>query len=105
MAHEQKVAIVTGASQGIGAGIVKGYLDAGYSVVANSRSIQKSDDHGVIAVSGDIGERAVASAVVKGADMDLIDDRILVPKPVFCRQLSFPECDLLRLAAGGVNPG
>src|SRR5882762_4197002 len=67
VAHKQKVAIVTGASQGIGAGIVKGYLDAGYSVVANSRSIQKSDDRGVIAVPGDIGERAVANAVVKTA--------------------------------------
>ena len=63
----QKLAIVTGASQGIGAGIVKGYRDAGYAVIANSRSIQKSDDPGVIAVPGDIGERAVAEAVVKAA--------------------------------------
>lgn len=67
MAHPQKVAIVTGASQGIGAGIVKGYRDAGYSVVANSRSIQKSSDPGVVVVPGDIGERATAKAVVKTA--------------------------------------
>jgi NAD(P)-dependent dehydrogenase (short-subunit alcohol dehydrogenase family) len=67
MSQAQKVAIVTGASQGIGAGIVKGYRNAGYSVVANSRSIQRSDDPGVIAVAGDIGDRAVARAVVTTA--------------------------------------
>jgi NAD(P)-dependent dehydrogenase (short-subunit alcohol dehydrogenase family) len=67
MTHAQKVAIVTGASQGIGAGIVKGYRDAGYAVVANSRNIQKSSDAGVITVPGDIGERTVAEAVVRTA--------------------------------------
>src|SRR4051794_11238792 len=67
MPNVQKVAIVTGASQGIGAGVVKGYRAAGYTVIANSRSIQKSDDPGVIAVPGDIGERIVAKAVVKTA--------------------------------------
>lgn len=67
MGQAQKVAIVTGASQGIGAGIVKGYRDAGYAVVANSRSIRKSEDAGVIAVPGDIGERAIAEAVVRTA--------------------------------------
>ncbi len=67
MSHAQKVAIVTGASQGIGAGIVQGYRHAGFAVVANSRNIQKSGDSGVIAVPGDIGERAVADAVVRTA--------------------------------------
>jgi NAD(P)-dependent dehydrogenase (short-subunit alcohol dehydrogenase family) len=66
MAHA-KVAIVTGASQGIGAGIVKGYRDAGYAVVANSRNIQKSGDSGVITVPGDVAERTIAEAVVKTA--------------------------------------
>jgi NAD(P)-dependent dehydrogenase (short-subunit alcohol dehydrogenase family) len=65
MGQAQKVAIVTGASQGIGAGVVTGYRNAGYNVVANSRNISKSDDPGVIAVAGDIGEHAVAKAVVK----------------------------------------
>jgi NAD(P)-dependent dehydrogenase (short-subunit alcohol dehydrogenase family) len=64
MSHVQKVAIVTGASQGIGAGIVRGYREAGFAVVANSRNIQKSGDSGVISVPGDIGERAVAEAIV-----------------------------------------
>jgi NAD(P)-dependent dehydrogenase (short-subunit alcohol dehydrogenase family) len=67
MTHSQKVAIITGASQGIGAGILKGYRDAGYEVVANSRNIQKSSDPGVIAVPGDIGDRTVAEAVVRTA--------------------------------------
>jgi NAD(P)-dependent dehydrogenase (short-subunit alcohol dehydrogenase family) len=67
MPHAQKVAIVTGASQGIGAGIVNGYREAGYSVVANSRFIQKSGDPGVIVVPGDIGERTIAEAVVTTA--------------------------------------
>jgi len=67
MIHTQKVAIVTGASQGIGAGIVKGYRDAGFKVIANSRKIQKSGDTGVVAVPGDIGERSTARDVVRTA--------------------------------------
>lgn len=67
MSIAQKVAIVTGASQGIGAGIVKGYRDAGYAVVANSRNIQKSSDPRVVTVPGDIGERTIAETVVKSA--------------------------------------
>ena len=65
MAHEQKVAIVTGASQGIGAGIVQGYRDLGYAVVANSRNIMPSDDPGIVSVPGDIGDRAVAQKLVE----------------------------------------
>ena len=42
MGAEQKVAIITGASQGIGAGLVKAYRDRNYRVVANSRSIKPS---------------------------------------------------------------
>jgi NAD(P)-dependent dehydrogenase (short-subunit alcohol dehydrogenase family) len=67
MADARKVVIVTGASQGIGAGIVKGYRAAGYAVVANSRSIQKSSDPGVLTVAGDIGESAVAESLAQTA--------------------------------------
>jgi NAD(P)-dependent dehydrogenase (short-subunit alcohol dehydrogenase family) len=67
MSNEQKVAIVTGASQGLGAGIVKGYRDNGYRVVANSRRIEQTDDEGVIAVAGNISDPAVAERVVKTA--------------------------------------
>ncbi|HJU40871.1 MAG TPA: SDR family oxidoreductase [Tahibacter sp.] len=69
MNTSSKVAIVTGASQGIGAGIVRALRGRGYRVVANSRSIGASDDADVIAVPGDIGERAVAERVV-GAAID-----------------------------------
>lgn len=67
MSKEQKVVIVTGASQGIGADIVRGYRDAGYAVVANSRSIQPSQSKDIVTVAGDIGVRAVAEKVVKTA--------------------------------------
>lgn len=66
MAHD-KVAIVTGASQGIGAGIVEGFRSAGYRVVATSRGIKPSADEGVATVTGDIGDRAVAQRVVATA--------------------------------------
>ena len=42
MGNKQKTIIVTGASQGIGAGVVQAFLDRGYNVVANSRNITKS---------------------------------------------------------------
>ena len=56
MGAEQKVAIITGASQGIGAGLVKAYRDRGYRVVANSRSIKPSNDPDILAVAGDIAD-------------------------------------------------
>ena len=46
MGAEQKVVIITGASQGIGADLVKGFRDRNYRVVANSRSIKPSSDRG-----------------------------------------------------------
>jgi NAD(P)-dependent dehydrogenase (short-subunit alcohol dehydrogenase family) len=61
----QKVAIVTGASQGIGAEIVKTYRKLGYRVLATSRSIKPSDDADVVTVAGDIGERSTAQRVVE----------------------------------------
>lgn len=67
MTSEQKVAIVTGASQGIGAGIAQGYRNLGYAVVVNSRNIAPSTDPGMIAVPGDIGDRAVARRLVDTA--------------------------------------
>lgn len=64
MNSSSKVAIVTGASQGIGAGVVQAFRDRGYRVIANSRSIKPSNDPDVLAIAGDIGERAVAERVV-----------------------------------------
>ncbi len=44
MSGPRKTAIVTGASQGIGAGIVKGFVERGFKVVANSRKVTQSTD-------------------------------------------------------------
>jgi NAD(P)-dependent dehydrogenase (short-subunit alcohol dehydrogenase family) len=67
MNSQQKVAIVTGASQGIGASLVKAFRDRDYRVIANSRAIQPSSDPDVIAVPGDIADRAVAERIVAEA--------------------------------------
>jgi NAD(P)-dependent dehydrogenase (short-subunit alcohol dehydrogenase family) len=67
MSNQQKVVVITGGSQGIGAGLVKGFRDRNYRVVANSRSIKPSSDEGVITVPGDIGDRAVAKRIIDEA--------------------------------------
>jgi NAD(P)-dependent dehydrogenase (short-subunit alcohol dehydrogenase family) len=59
-----KVAIVTGASQGIGASIAEAFRKIGYGVVANSRSIAPSSDEGILAVPGDIAEEATAERII-----------------------------------------
>jgi len=64
MVKAQRVAIVTGASQGIGAGLVAGYRRLGFGVVATSRSITPSNDEQVLAIPGDIRDRATARKVV-----------------------------------------
>lgn len=67
MTTTPRVALITGASQGIGAGLVAGYRKLGYAVVANSRSITDSDDPMVLAVPGDIGRPGVGSRIVDAA--------------------------------------
>ena len=67
MSFIRKVAVITGASQGIGAGLVRGFLDRGYRVVANSRSIAIGPSADVLAVAGDIADPAVADRVIGGA--------------------------------------
>jgi NAD(P)-dependent dehydrogenase (short-subunit alcohol dehydrogenase family) len=67
MGAEQKTVIVTGASQGIGAALVKAFRDRNYRVVATARSIKPSSDNDVLAVPGDIGDAATAQQVVAAA--------------------------------------
>ena len=67
MSNEQKVVIITGASQGIGASLVRAYRDRNYRVVATSRSIKPSADPDVLAVAGDISEPETAARVVRAA--------------------------------------
>ncbi|HEY4308099.1 MAG TPA: SDR family oxidoreductase [Pirellulales bacterium] len=71
MSSAKKTAIVTGASQGIGAGIVKAFVERGFNVVASSRRITQSaevtaSDH-VALVDGDIGEATTAAKIVETA--------------------------------------
>jgi NAD(P)-dependent dehydrogenase (short-subunit alcohol dehydrogenase family) len=67
----KRTAVVTGASQGIGAGVVHAFLERGYNVVANSRSITSSgafrESEILALVAGNIGEMAVAAKIVETA--------------------------------------
>jgi NAD(P)-dependent dehydrogenase (short-subunit alcohol dehydrogenase family) len=71
MANKQKTVIVTGASQGIGAAVVKAFLERGYNVVGTSRSATKSADlkasDKLVLVDGDIGMAVTAQNVIAAA--------------------------------------
>ncbi len=90
--NKKPVAIVTGASSGIGLGITRALLEHGYRVVANSRTISKSKDLkpsvDLLLVDGDIGKKETAIKVVDAAvrHFDRIDllvncAGIYIPKP------------------------
>jgi NAD(P)-dependent dehydrogenase (short-subunit alcohol dehydrogenase family) len=90
--RERKTAIVTGASQGIGAGLVEAFLERGYSVVANSRHITKTNPFAASAnlaiVDGDIGDPSTAAKIVETAlsrfgriDVLINNAGIFIPKP------------------------
>jgi NAD(P)-dependent dehydrogenase (short-subunit alcohol dehydrogenase family) len=66
---EKKTAIVTGASGGIGAGLVDGFLKQGFNVVATSRHFSPSliSSPSLFFVEGDIGKQETAMKVVEGA--------------------------------------
>ena len=92
MANAQKTAIVTGASQGIGAGLVEAFLQRGYNVVANSRNITKSSPFpaspNLALVGGDIGDPKTAASIVETAvsrfgriDVLVNNAGIFIPKP------------------------
>jgi NAD(P)-dependent dehydrogenase (short-subunit alcohol dehydrogenase family) len=71
MNPRHKTAIVTGASQGIGAGVVKALAERGFNVVANSRNIEHSTEvvasDQVALVDGHVGAPSTAAAVVERA--------------------------------------
>ena len=64
MDSTQKVVVITGASQGIGAALVSAYRKLGYAVVANARSITPSQDPQVLAVAGDVAEPGAGARIV-----------------------------------------
>jgi NAD(P)-dependent dehydrogenase (short-subunit alcohol dehydrogenase family) len=64
MGAEQKVVIITGASQGIGAGLVRAYRDRNYRIIANSRFIKATAAADILTVAGDIAEPETAERIV-----------------------------------------
>src|ERR1700686_5917523 len=89
---DNKTAIVTGASRGIGAGLVEAFLKRGYSVVANSRNITKANPFAAAAnvalVDGDIGHPSTAAKIVDTAvsrfgriDVLINNAGVFIPKP------------------------
>jgi NAD(P)-dependent dehydrogenase (short-subunit alcohol dehydrogenase family) len=66
---EKKTAIITGASRGIGAGLVEAFLKQGYNVVATSRNVsqQLTPSSALILIDGDIGKPETAAKVVEAA--------------------------------------
>ncbi len=103
----RKVAIITGASQGIGAGLVDGYRKLGYAVVANSRSIAPSEDFDLVTVAGDISdpevaERVVATAVERFGRVDTLVNNagIFIAKP-FADYTQDDYDNALRVNLGG----
>ena len=84
----EKVAIVTGASQGIGAGLAKAYRELGYAVVATALSIDPSEDPRVLTIAGDItapetSERIVAATLERFGRIDTLINNagIYIGKP------------------------
>jgi NAD(P)-dependent dehydrogenase (short-subunit alcohol dehydrogenase family) len=78
-----KVAIITGASQGIGAGIARAYRELGYDVIATALSIESSADSAIVTVPGDIAERIVEEAVGRFGRIDTLINNagIYIGKP------------------------
>ena len=62
-----KVAIITGGSRGIGAGLVAGYREQGWAVVASAHTIRPSQDPDLLTVAGDIADPATAGRIIGGA--------------------------------------
>jgi NAD(P)-dependent dehydrogenase (short-subunit alcohol dehydrogenase family) len=92
MADADKTAIITGASRGIGAGLVEAFLKRGYNVVANSRNITKANpfaaSSNLALVDGDIGDRTTAAKIVDTAvskfgriDVLINNAGVFIPKP------------------------
>lgn len=97
---DEKVAIITGASHGIGEGLVAAYRDAGFKVVASALSIGHSTDPNVLNVAGDISDPKTADLVMsEGVDgfgrLDTLINNAgaYISKPF--TQYTLADCDLM----------
>jgi NAD(P)-dependent dehydrogenase (short-subunit alcohol dehydrogenase family) len=107
MRGKHRVAVITGASKGIGARLVREFREIGYGVVANSRSISASaagGDEMILAVDGDVASPDTAERIVSGAmqrfgriDTLVNNAGVFIPKPF----VDYSESDFA--AAIGVN--
>jgi NAD(P)-dependent dehydrogenase (short-subunit alcohol dehydrogenase family) len=104
MPSQQKVALITGASQGIGASLAKAFCTMGYNVVATSRSMSRSEaaDPSFLMIDGDIAipaaaDRIVDSAVERFGRIDTLVNNagIFIPRPF----LDYSEADFAAMTA------
>jgi NAD(P)-dependent dehydrogenase (short-subunit alcohol dehydrogenase family) len=109
MIAENQVAVITGASRGIGAALVKAFRDRDYRVVAIARSIKPSSDDAVLGISGDIAdrrtaERAISEAVARFGRIDTLVNNagIFIAKP-FTHYTEADYADVLGVNLAGFS--
>ncbi|CCE04821.1 putative oxidoreductase (oxidoreductase) [Bradyrhizobium sp. STM 3843] len=107
MRSSKKVAVVTGASQGIGAGIVRQFLARSYRVVACSRTITPAGQPNLVEVAGDISQAEIAGRVITTAmerfgriDTVINNAGAFLPKP-FTEYTESDFSNLVRVNLGG----
>ena len=90
---EKKAAIVTGASGGIGSGLVEAFLNEGYGVVATSLRTKPSlaPSSSLVLVDGDIGKQETAEKVVEAAIQHFGTIDVLVNNAGIMRTKSFTD--------------
>src|SRR5690349_19179615 len=104
--NHKQTAVITGASSGIGLGLTRGFLEAGFNVVANSRNVTGSGTvtpgSDLSLVNGDVGESATARNLIHSAkqrfgsiDVVINNAGIFVPKPV----IEYTPEDFLRIVS------
>src|ERR1700740_1543824 len=107
MSSERKVAVITGASQGMGAALVQAYRDLDYGVVATARSIRPGTDDQVLVVPGDITDRKTAErAIFEGVARFGRIDTLINNAGIYIAKLftQYSEDDFAR-SVGSTRPG
>jgi len=106
MVSDQKVAVITGASGGIGAALVDAYRNRNYRVVATARSMEPSSSEDVVIVSGDIAdrrtvERAISEGMARFGRIDTLVNNagIFISKPF----TQYTEADYAAILAVNVT--